>query len=167
MSENNNIQTEQNLNDQLRIRREKLAALVAEGRDPFTITKYDVTHHAEEVRDGFDALEGKSVSVAGRLMSKRIMGKASFCHVQDRSGTIQAYVARDSLGDESYADFKKLDVGDIIGLSGEVFRTKTGEVSSGWETVTVAGPVKRSPLQTSVHTPSGKNTSRETFSSSA
>ena len=129
MSDNNNIQTEANLNDQLRIRREKLAALVADGRDPFQITKYDVTHHAAEVTGGFDALEGKTVSVAGRLMSKRIMGKASFCHVQDRSGTVQAYVARDSLGDESYADFKKLDVGDIVGLRGEVFRTKTGEVS--------------------------------------
>jgi lysyl-tRNA synthetase class 2 len=137
MSDNNNAQTVQDLNDQLRIRREKLASLVAEGRDPFTITKYDVTHHASEVRDGFDALEGKTVSVAGRLMSKRIMGKASFCHVQDISGTIQAYVARDTLGDESYADFKKLDVGDIVGLCGEVFRTKTGEVSIHAEKITL------------------------------
>ena len=137
MSDNNNNRTEQNLNDQLRIRREKLAALVAEGRDPFQITKYDVTHHAADVVGGFDALEGKTVSVAGRLMSKRIMGKASFCHVQDRSGTVQAYVARDSLGDESYADFKKLDVGDIVGLCGEVFRTKTGEVSIHAEKITL------------------------------
>ena len=129
MSENNNTRPEQNLNDQMRIRREKLAALVAEGRDPFQITKYDVTHHAADVTGGFDELEGKNVSVAGRIMSKNIMGKASFCRVQDISGTVQAYVARDTLGDESYAAFKKLDVGDIVGVEGEVFRTKTGEVS--------------------------------------
>ena len=125
----NNIQTEQNLNDQLRIRREKLAALVEAGRDPFQITKYDVTHHAADVTGDFDALEGRTVSVAGRLMSKRVMGKASFCHVQDKSGSVQAYVAKDSLGEEGYASFKKLDIGDIVGLRGEVFRTKTGEIS--------------------------------------
>lgn len=127
MSENNH--TEQNLNDQLRVRREKLANLVAEGRDPFTVTKFDATHHAEDIFSRFDELEGSSVSIAGRLMSKRVMGKASFCHVQDRSGTIQIYVARDSIGEEPYKDFKKLDIGDIVGLRGEVFRTKTGEMS--------------------------------------
>lgn len=127
MSENN--QMEQNLNDQLRVRREKLANLVAEGRDPFTVTKFDVTHRAQDVFDRFDELEGSSVSIAGRLMSKRVMGKASFCHVQDRSGTIQIYVARDSVGEDPYKDFKKFDIGDIVGLRGEVFRTKTGEKS--------------------------------------
>ena len=127
MSENN--QMEQNLNDQLRVRREKLANLVAEGRDPFTVTKFDVTHRAQDVFDRFDELEGSSVSIAGRLMSKRVMGKASFCHVQDRSGTIQIYVARDSVGEDPYKDFKKFDIGDIVGLRGEVFRTKTGEMS--------------------------------------
>lgn len=127
MSENN--QMEQNFNDQLRVRREKLANLVAEGRDPFTVTKFDVTHRAQDVFDRFDELEGSSVSIAGRLMSKRVMGKASFCHVQDRSGTIQIYVARDSVGEDPYKDFKKFDIGDIVGLRGEVFRTKTGEMS--------------------------------------
>ena len=126
---NENTPIEQNINELVRVRREKLAELVAEGRDPFKITKYDVTHHAEEVKAGFDSLEGKSVTVAGRMMSKRVMGKASFCHVQDKSGLIQVYVARDSIGEEPYKDFKKTDIGDIIGVKGEVFRTKTGETS--------------------------------------
>ena len=108
---------------------EKLAALQAQGKDPFAITKYDVTHHSEEIRSHFEELEGKAVSMAGRMMSKRVMGKASFCHLQDFQGNIQVYVARDSLGEEAYAAFKKMDVGDIIGVRGEVFRTKTGEIS--------------------------------------
>lgn len=122
-------ENQQNLNEILQIRREKLAALQADGKDPFKITKFDVTHHADEIKNNFDALEGKTVSVAGRLMSKRVMGKASFCHIQDRSGTIQAYVARDNIGEDSYADFKKLDIGDIVGITGDVFKTKTEETS--------------------------------------
>ena len=117
------------LNEVLKIRREKLDALVAAGKDPFTITKYDRTHHSSEIKEHFDELEGKEVSVAGRLMSKRIMGKASFCNVQDLKGNIQCYVARDAVGEEEYAAFKKLDIGDIVGIKGTVFRTKTGETS--------------------------------------
>jgi lysyl-tRNA synthetase class 2 len=120
---------EPDYNEQSRIRLEKLQALQAEGKDPFQIMKYDVTHHSQEVKDHFEELEGKTVSIAGRMMSKRVMGKASFCHVQDLQGRIQSYVARDSLGEESYKAFKKLDIGDIIGLKGEVFKTKTGEIS--------------------------------------
>ena len=120
---------QQDINQLLKVRREKLAALQEAGRDPFQITKYDVTHHSQEIHDGFDVLEGKTVSVAGRVMSKRVMGKASFCNVQDLEGDIQVYVARDSVGEEPYADFKKYDVGDIVGIEGEVFRTKTGEIS--------------------------------------
>ena len=124
-----NGQQTQDINQLLKVRREKLAALQADGKDPFVITKYDVTHHSQEIKDHFDTLEGKSVSVAGRVMSKRVMGKASFCNVQDLQGDIQSYVARDSVGEESYADFKKYDVGDIVGIEGEVFKTKTGEIS--------------------------------------
>lgn len=120
---------EQDLNQLLKVRREKLAELQASGRDPFQIVKYEVSHHSQEIKDQFEKLEGKTVTVAGRMMSKRIMGKASFCHVQDLEGTIQSYVARDSVGEEPYKDFKKLDVGDIIGIEGQVFRTKTGEIS--------------------------------------
>lgn len=120
---------EQDLNQLLKVRREKLAELQANGKDPFKIVKYDVTHHSQEIKDGFEGLEGQSVIIAGRMMSKRVMGKASFCHVQDLQGTIQSYVARDSLGEEPYKDFKKLDVGDVVGIKGEVFRTKTGEIS--------------------------------------
>lgn len=123
------IQNQQDINQLLKVRREKLAALQEAGRDPFRITKYEVTHHSQEIRDRFDELEGKTVSIAGRVMSKRVMGKASFCNVQDLQGDIQVYVARDSVGEESYADFKKYDVGDIVGIEGEVFRTKTGEMS--------------------------------------
>ena len=119
----------QDLNQLLKIRREKLAALQEEGRDPFKITTCEVSHHSVQIKEQFDELEGKSVAVAGRLMSKRVMGKASFCNIQDRDGSIQAYVARDSLGEEPYKDFKKLDIGDLVGLKGEVFRTKTGEIS--------------------------------------
>lgn len=119
----------EDLNEQMRIRREKLRNLQDAGADPYQITKYSVTHHSSEIRENFDSLEGQSVSVAGRLMTKRIMGKASFCNVQDLQGTIQCYVARDSVGEEDYAAFKKLDLGDIIGVVGTVFKTKTGEVS--------------------------------------
>ena len=122
-------QQEQDLNQLLKVRREKLADLQANGKDPFKIVKYDVTHHSQEIKDHFDELEKQTVTIAGRMMSKRVMGKASFCHVQDLEGSIQSYVARDSLGEEAYKDFKKLDVGDVIGIRGEVFRTKTGEIS--------------------------------------
>jgi len=128
---------EPNLNELLKIRREKLAELQSADKDPFKITKYDVTHHSLEVKDNFESLEGKTVSVAGRMMSKRIMGKASFCNVQDLEGSIQAYVARDSLGEDAYKDFKKMDIGDIVGITGEVFRTKTGEISIHAATVTL------------------------------
>ena len=127
-AQNKNVQ-EQDINQLLKVRREKLAALQEAGKDPFQITKYDVTHHSTDIKDHFDELEGKTVRVAGRIMSKRVMGKASFCNIQDLPGNIQSYVARDSIGEESYADFKKLDVGDIVGIEGEVFRTKTGEIS--------------------------------------
>ena len=122
-------QQEQDLNQLLKVRREKLADLQANGKDPFKIVKYDVTHHSQEIKDHFDELESQTVTIAGRMMSKRVMGKASFCHVQDLEGSIQSYVARDSLGEEAYKDFKKLDVGDVIGIRGDVFRTKTGEIS--------------------------------------
>ena len=122
-------QQEQDLNQLLKVRREKLADLQANGKDPFKIVKYDVTHHSQEIKDHFDELESQTVTIAGRMMSKRVMGKASFCHVQDLEGSIQSYVARDSLGEEAYKDFKKLDVGDVIGIRGEVFRTKPGEIS--------------------------------------
>ncbi len=121
----------------LKVRREKLAQLMEEGTNPFEIMKYDVSHHSQEVKDSFDELEEKSVSIAGRLMSKRVMGKASFCHVQDLQGTIQSYVARDSLGEEEYKAFKKLDIGDIVGVVGKVFKTKTGEISIHAEQVTL------------------------------
>ena len=111
------------------MRQDKLKEFQENGKDPFQITKYDVTHHSTEIRDNYDDLEGKTVSVAGRMMFKRVMGKASFCNVQDLKGSIQAYVARDSIGEESYKDFKKYDVGDVIGIKGEVFTTKTGEIS--------------------------------------
>lgn len=125
---NGNTQ-EQDVKQLLKVRREKLADLQERGMDPFQITKYDVSHHSQEIKDGFENLEGKTVTVAGRMMSKRVMGKASFCNVQDLKGNIQSYVARDSVGEESYKDFKKYDIGDIIGIQGEVFRTKTGEIS--------------------------------------
>ena len=120
---------EQELSEILQIRRDKLAALQEAGRDPFRITRFDVTHHSSEVCADFAALEGKDVSVAGRMMVKRVMGKASFCKIQDREGVLQCYVARDSIGEEEYAAFKKLDIGDIIGVTGFVFRTKTGETT--------------------------------------
>ena len=126
----NNVEMEAaQLNDLLRVRREKLAELQAEGKDPFVITKYDQTHHTTDIKENFESMEGQTVSIAGRLMSKRVMGKASFCNLQDLKGNIQSYVARDSLGEEEYKAFKKLDIGDLVGIKGEVFKTKTGEVS--------------------------------------
>ena len=121
--------TEEKLNEVLKVRREKLEALVEAGKDPFAITKYDRTHHSSDIKGNFEELEGKEVSVAGRLMSKRIMGKASFCNVQDLKGNIQSYVARDAVGEDEYSAFKKLDIGDIVGIKGTVFKTKTGEIS--------------------------------------
>ena len=120
---------EPDINQLRKVRREKLAELQQNGKDPFVITKYDQTHHSQEIKDNYDELEGSQVSIAGRMMSKRVMGKASFCNVQDLKGNIQSYVARDSVGEENYKEFKKLDVGDVIGITGEVFRTKTGEIS--------------------------------------
>jgi len=123
-----NVQ-EPDLNQLLKVRREKLADLQNDGRDPFVITKYDATHHSADVKEKFTELEGQKVSLAGRIMSKRVMGKASFCNIQDLKGNIQSYVARDSIGEEEYKAFKKMDIGDIVGLKGEVFKTRTGEIS--------------------------------------
>lgn len=125
----NNGGQEQDLNQLLKVRYDKLHELQENGRDPFVITKYDVTNHSTDVKDQFEEMEGKEVSIAGRMMFKRVMGKASFCNLQDLKGRIQAYVARDSIGEESYKDFKKYDVGDILGIKGTVFKTKTGEIS--------------------------------------
>ena len=122
-------ETVQNTNELLQIRRDKLAELRAAGKDPFVITQYAVTHHSMDILSDFEGLEGKEVSIAGRLMSKRVMGKASFCHVQDLKGSIQCYVSRDAVGEDSYKDFKRLDIGDLIGVKGTVFKTKTGEIS--------------------------------------
>ncbi len=135
--ENQNKNQQQDLNQLLKVRREKLAALQEAGKDPFKITKYDISHHSQDIKDHFDELEGKSVTIAGRMMFKRVMGKASFCNIQDLKGNIQCYVARDSIGEEPYADFKKYDVGDILGISGEVFKTKTGEMSIHAASVTL------------------------------
>lgn len=128
MAGEKNVQA-QDINQLLKVRRDKLKDLQDNGKNPFVITKYDVTHHSQEVKDNFETLEGQSVSLAGRVMSKRVMGKASFCHIQDLQGMIQSYVARDSIGEEEYKAFKKMDIGDIVGLKGEVFKTKTGEIS--------------------------------------
>ena len=136
MGEQKNTQ-QQDVNQLLQVRREKLAALQEAGKDPFQITKYDVTHHSQEIRDHYDELEGKEVSIAGRMMFKRVMGKASFCNIQDLAGSIQCYVARDNVGEDAYKDFKKYDVGDILGIRGTVFTTKTGEISVHAEEVTL------------------------------
>lgn len=120
---------EQDINQLLKIRREKLATLQEAGKDPFKITKFDVTAHSRDIKENFEQMEGRTVSVAGRIMQKRVMGKASFCNIQDLKGNIQSYVARDGIGEEPYADFKKYDVGDIVGITGEVFKTKTEEIS--------------------------------------
>ncbi len=130
-------QTQEDINHLLKVRREKLAQLKEEGKDPFQITKYDVTVHSTDVKEDYARWEGKEVSLAGRMMSKRVMGKASFCNVQDLKGNIQSYVARDSIGEESYREFKKLDIGDIIGLTGTVFTTMTGEISIHATSVTL------------------------------
>lgn len=133
----NNQKQEQDINQLLKVRREKLSALQEAGKDPFQITKFDVTAHSADVKENFEQMEGKIVSIAGRIMQKRVMGKASFCNVQDLKGNIQSYVARDSIGEESYADFKKYDVGDIVGITGEVFKTKTEEISIHAASVTL------------------------------
>ena len=141
MAEQNNQQKkggqQQDANQLIQVRYEKLHELQANGKNPFEITKYDVTHHSTDIKDNFESLEGQEVAVAGRMMFKRVMGKASFCNVQDLKGRIQAYVARDEIGEESYADFKKYDVGDILGIKGKVFKTQTGEISIHAQEVTL------------------------------
>lgn len=139
MAEQNqqNKKEEQDLNQLLKVRRDKLAELQESGRDPFQITKFDVTAHSADVKDHFEEMEGKEVTLAGRMMSKRVMGKASFCNIQDLKGNVQSYVARDSIGEESYKEFKKMDIGDIVGIRGTVFKTKTGEISIHAEAVTL------------------------------
>lgn len=127
--QNQNQVKEEDINQLLKVRRDKLAELQEAGKDPFKITKYDVTVHSSDIKENYEEWEGKEVSVAGRMMSKRVMGKASFCNVQDLKGNIQTYVARDSIGEESYKDFKKMDIGDIVGIKGTAFTTKTGEIS--------------------------------------
>ena len=136
MAEQKNVQ-EQDINQLRKVRREKLADLQANGKDPFQIMTYDVSHHSADIKENFEQLEGQDVSLAGRIMSKRIMGKASFCNIQDLKGNIQSYVARDCIGEEEYKEFKKMDVGDIVGLKGEVFKTKTGEISIHASAVTL------------------------------
>ncbi len=136
MAEQKNVQ-EQDINQLRKVRREKLADLQANGKDPFQIMTYDVSHHSADIKENFEQLEGQNVSLAGRIMSKRIMGKASFCNIQDLKGNIQSYVARDCIGEEEYKEFKKMDVGDIVGLKGEVFKTKTGEISIHASAVTL------------------------------
>ena len=133
----NETAKEQDVKQLLKVRREKLADLQERGMDPFRITRYEVSHHSQEIKDDFESLEGKTVIIAGRMMSKRVMGKASFCNVQDLKGNIQSYVARDSVGEEPYKDFKKFDIGDIVGIKGWVFRTKTGEISVHAEEITL------------------------------
>ena len=137
MAEQQKNMQEQDINHLRQIRRDKLAELQERGDDPFLITKYDVTHHSQEIKDHFEELENREVSVAGRIMQKRLMGKASFCNIQDLEGNIQSYVARDNIGEDSYKDFKKFDIGDIIGIQGTVFKTKTGEISIHAEKVTL------------------------------
>ncbi len=136
-NQNQNQEKEVDINQLLKVRREKLAELQEAGKDPFQITKYDVTVHSSDIKDHYDQWEGKEVSIAGRLMSKRVMGKASFCNVQDLKGNIQSYVARDSIGEESYKEFKKMDIGDMVGIKGIAFTTKTGEISVHAESVTL------------------------------
>jgi len=137
VAERKELQKGQDMNALLKVRREKLENLQAEGKDPFAITKYNVTHHSIEIKEQYGTLEGQTVSVAGRMMFKRVMGKASFCNIQDIQGKIQIYVARDSIGEENYKDFKRYDVGDILGIKGKVFQTKTGEISVHAEEITL------------------------------
>ncbi|MDF2952680.1 MAG: lysS [Anaerocolumna sp.] len=129
MAEENIQQEEQDLNELLKVKRGKLSELKENGKDPFQIMKFNVTHHSADIIKDFDELEGKQVSIAGRIMSKRVMGKASFCNLQDIKGRVQSYVRKDAVGEEVYADFKKYDIGDIVGVTGEIFKTHTGEVS--------------------------------------
>ena len=131
MSENNNNNVEQELdmNQLMKVRKEKLDKLRQEGKDPYKITKFNRTHLSQEIKDNFEELEGKDVTIAGRIMAKRIMGKASFCHIQDSTGKIQSYVSINDLGEESYKAFKEDDIGDIVGITGFVFKTRTGEIS--------------------------------------
>ncbi len=139
MAEQKNVQNvqEPDINQLRKVRREKLVDLQENGKDPFQITKYDQDSHSQSIKDNFEGLEGKKVSIAGRMMSKRVMGKASFCHIQDLEGTIQSYVARDCVGEEEYKEFKRMDIGDVVGIKGEVFRTKMGEISIHAEEVTL------------------------------
>ena len=136
MAEQKNVQ-EQDINQLIKVRHEKLQELQENGKDPFRITKFDVSHHSMEIKENYDSLEEQQVTIAGRMMFKRVMGKASFCNVTDLKGNIQAYVARDSIGEDSYKDFKKYDVGDILGITWEVFKTKTGEISVHASSVTL------------------------------
>ncbi len=136
MAEQKNVQ-EQDINQLLKVRREKLADLQENGKDPFVITKFDVTNHSTDIKENYEQMEGQTVTVAGRMMQKRVMGKASFCNIQDLKGNIQSYVARDEIGEDSYKDFKKMDVGDLIGITGFVFKTKTGEISIHAKEVTL------------------------------
>ena len=129
MEQNENQEVELDMNHLMKVRKEKLDNLIAEGKNPFEITKFNRTHTSEDIEKHYDELEGKDVTVAGRIMSKRIMGKASFCHIQDATGKIQSYVSINDLGEESYKQFKEDDIGDIIGITGFVFKTKTGEIS--------------------------------------
>ena len=146
----NTAAVEQDLSEILQVRRDKLAALRAEGRDPFQETKFDVTHHAQDIKDNFDALEGSEVRIAGRLMSKRGMGKVSFCDLQDKSGRIQLYARKDEMDEEEYNRFKKYDIGDIVGVDGEVFRTQRGEMSVRAKTITLLSKSLR-PLPEKYH----------------
>ena len=150
MSENNNVEQELDLNQLMKVRREKLDKLKQEGKDPYKITKFNRTHTSKQIKDNYDELEGKDVTVAGRLMAKRIMGKASFCHIQDSEGRIQSYVSINELGEESYKEFKEYDIGDIIGITGFVFKTKTGEISIHAKKVTLLSKSLR-PLPEKFH----------------
>ncbi len=153
MAENNNVNNaapQQELNELLQIRRDKLKALQEEGRDPFTITRFEVSHHAQDIKDNFDAMEGTVVRIAGRLMSKRGMGKVSFCDVQDKSGRIQLYARRDEMDEENYDRFKKYDIGDIVGIEGDVFRTQRGEMSVRAKEITLLSKSLR-PLPEKFH----------------
>ena len=146
----NNQEQELDLNQLMKIRREKLVKLQADGKDPFEIIKFDRTHNSKQIKDNFEELEGKDVTIAGRIMAKRIMGKASFCHIQDNEGRIQSYVSINDLGEESYKQFKEDDIGDIIGITGFVFKTKTGEISIHAKEVTLLSKSLR-PLPEKVH----------------
>lgn len=149
-NQNNNQEQELDLNQLMKVRREKLAKLQGEGKDPFQITKFDPTHDSKQIREHYDELEGKDVTIAGRIMAKRIMGKASFCHIQDKGGKIQSYISINDLGEESYQQFKEDDIGDIIGITGFVFKTKTGEISIHAKEVTLLSKSLR-PLPEKFH----------------